>query len=605
MRRRPLQYLTITRLVVISLMTLQIPPLLYSQTQTKKVISKVADISDVMTQDLGSIAPDRPRGEEEPRLTEPPRLLDINPIIGARPATATAAPDTSSPLHLDQTMPGPDLPTEKVSDFAGISHDETPVPTTSTHKFIVRTAPPDTNGAVGEEYYVQWVNTSFAIFTKSGDLKYGPARGRTLWKGFDNGPCEKDDDGDPIVQYDKIHKRWIMAQFAISNRDPDGGSVAVPPFYQCIAVSESSNPLGKYRRFRFQYSLFNDYPKLGVWVNGYYATFNMFNDPNAGAQVCAYDQEVMLGVTTTPSRKASQQCVQLDSRYFSLLPADIDGTTSIPPGDAPNYLVNLNPNNSAINLWRFKVNWEDPSKSELTGPLQVANVEDYSVPCLGSSRLACIPQPGTGQKLESMGDRLMYRLAYRRFPDGRESLLFNHVVSIEKNGSGIAALRWYELRNPSGTPTIFQSGTFAPDEKNRWVGSMAMDKLGNIGLAYSVSSASFAPSIYYTGQSKDESKKGRMGKEKLIVDGGGSQTCILPNGDCNPTCALVDGRCISNIARWGDYSSLSMDPSDDCTMWYTTEYLRKTGGFNWSTRIYSFRFTSCRTAQPTSASSRR
>jgi hypothetical protein len=600
MRIRFSRPLALSGLIVISLIGLGNPSLAYSQTETNKVISKEADKSDVMAQDLGSVTPDRPRGDEQPHLTEPPRLMDINPVTGPSRAAPTApTPNTSSSLHLDQTSVGPDLPTEKVSDFAGISHDETPVPTTSTHKFIVRTAPPDTNGAVGEEYYVQWVNTSFAIFTKSGELKYGPARGRTLWKGFDNGPCEKDDDGDPIVQYDKIHKRWIMAQFAISSRDPDGLSVAVPPFYQCVAVSVSSNPLGKYRRFRFQYTLFNDYPKLGVWVNGYYATFNMFNDPNAGAMVCAYDQEVMLGVTTNPPRKASQQCVQLDKRYFGLLPADIDGTTSLPPVDTPNYLVNLNPNDATVTLWRFKVDWGNPSQSKLTGPLQLANVENYSIPCVGFNRLACIPQPGTDQKLESMADRMMYRLAYRRFPDGRESLLFSHIVSVDNNGTRSAALRWYELRSPAGTPTIFQSGTFAPDDKNRWIGSMAIDKVGNIGLAYSVSSSSFPPSIYYTGQSRDERQKGRMGKEKPIVDGGGSQTCILPTtGDCDPACALVGGRCISNIARWGDYSSLSIDPSDDCTMWYTAEYLKKTGGFNWSTRIYSFRFTSCRNSQP-------
>jgi hypothetical protein len=565
--------------------------------QNFPITRRNADRSDVMSTDLSSVPPERPRAGEEPRLAEPPRLQPINPVLN--PAPAAAANVTNSNPHFEQSSPGPDLQTETGPAYAGISHKETLLPgglPPPNNKFIVRTAPPDTVGAVGEDHYVQWVNTAFAVFRKStGELLYGPAQGLTLWKGFDNGPCEKANDGDPMVQYDKLQKRWIMSQFVYSKRPSPGVEIPVPPFYQCIAVSTTSNPLGKYRRYRFQYSQFNDFPKIGVWTDGYYVTFNMF-EPNSGALVCAYDRDVMLGLPVQDSsghpRTASQQCAQLNSNYWSVLPADIDGTIPPPPG-TPNYLVNLDPNNKTLNFWRFKVDWLNEANSKLTGPLPVAGVENYKVPCLDAERLACIPQPATPQKLESLADRLMYRLAYRRFADGHESLLLNHTVAKEGDGGETAAIRWYELRDLATTPTVFQSGTFAPDGNQRWIGSMAMDKAGNIGLAYSVSSNSLAPSVYYTGHAASDTQKGRLGKEVEIVNGGGSQTCRLSNGQCNPDCLRADGSCISKIARWGDYSSLTIDPSDNCTMWFTTQFLKSTGGFNWSTIIYSFRFKGC------------
>jgi hypothetical protein len=578
--------------------------------QAFKVTRKNADrFNENMATELRAITPFAPRGVGEPHLTEPPRLLNIRPVGPAGPAAAAAANGPSGPPnpHFEQSSAGPDLQTEKGPSYAGISHKETVLPGVPppNNKFIVRTAPPDTVGAVGDDYYVQWVNTSFAVFRKNtGELLYGPTEGRILWKGFDNGLCERVNDGDPIVQYDKIHKRWVMAQFAFNLRvDPaTGDQVPAPPFYQCIAVSTTSDPLGKYRRYRFQYSNFNDFPKIGVWTDGYYATFNMFGGPNEGAMVCAYDADVMLGLPTQsngrPPRTASQQCVQLDSQYWSLLPADLDGNIQ-PPKGTPSYLVNLDPDKRAVNLWRFKVDWDNEANSQLTGPLPVVGVEEYAVPCLGLRRLDCIPQPGTKQKLESLADRVMYRLAYRRFADGHESLLLNHTVSLARSdGSSAASIRWYELRDPGGTPTVYQSGTFGPDANNRWIGSIAMDKLGNIGLAYSASGSTLPPSIYYTGRSADDSQKGRLGKEIEIVRGGGSQSCLLPNGQCDAGCIKSNNTCITNIARWGDYSSLTVDPSDDCTMWYTTEYLKNQGGFNWGTIIYSFRFKGCVSGAP-------
>jgi hypothetical protein len=544
--------------------------------------------ADEMSAPLKEIKPIAPRGVGNPLEAERVRLLRIQRNRSREPSN----PASSTSFY--QVVLGPPPTTKLLSSFEGIGKDlpfsyTTGPASHSVDKFRVRVAPPDANGAVGETQYVQWVNTSLAVFDKkTGGLLYGPVQGRTVWQNFDDAACENDNDGDPIVQYDKINRRWILAQFAVKRyRHPrTNEDVLVPPFSQCIAVSETSDALGKYRRFKFTYDLLNDFPKMGVWLDGYYTTFNMFGRDDVGALVCVYDKDVMLGLNT--QRKASQQCVQLPARYLSLLPADIDGPT-LPDKGAPNYLLSLDPNASGINLWKFHVDWTDEKKSVFSGPVSVRGVEIFDVPCSDLQRGDCIKQGGTDQTLESLSDRLSYRLAYRRFPH-HEVFVFSHIVS---TNTGAAAIRWYEMRSPFDDPTIYQSGTFAPGADSRWISSIAMDKLGNIGLGYTVSGGNRSPAIYFTGHNVADKRKGRLERETAIVDHGGSQRCILANGECAEGCLLADGRCVSGLARWGDYSSLSLDPSDDCTMWYTAEYLKTDGGYNWSTRIARFKFKSC------------
>jgi len=418
-------------------------------------------------------------------------------------------------------------------------------------------APPDTNGAAGATQYVQWVNESFAVYDKvTGSRIYGPAAGNTLWSGF-GGPCQTSNDGDPIAQYDKAANRWVMTQFAVSSQ----------PYTQCIAVSDTSDATGTYHRYAFSYGRnFNDYPKLGVWPDGYYITYNMFRNGRSfiGSQVCAIDRAAILG---TAARAVTQQCVQLSSSFGGLLPSDLDGATP-PPAGSPNLLLNFGTN--SLRLWKFTVNWTTPSATTLTGPTTLA-VSSFSTACGGG---ACIPQLSTSQKLDSLADRLMYRLAYRNFGD-HEALVVNHSVTAG-GGSGV---RWYELRNPaggtmgSGTPVVYQQGTYAPDTLYRWMGSAAMDKVGNLAVGYSVSSSGMNPSIRFTGRAPSDPLGTLNLIETGVMNGGGSQ---LPT-----------------LARWGDYSSLSVDPVDDCTMWYTTEYLKANGTFNWSTRIANFKLAGC------------
>ena len=411
-------------------------------------------------------------------------------------------------------------------------------------------APPDTNGAAGATQFVQWVNLDFAVFSKTtGALVAGPTAGNTLWSGF-GGPCETSNDGDPIAQYDKAAGRWVLAQPVFSS-----------PFMYCVAVSTTSDATGTYNRYAFSMPNFPDYPKLGVWPDGYYASFNMFSGNTfVGARACAFDRTAMLA-----GNAATQICFQESSSVPSLLPSDLDGATA-PPTGSPNFFMNFGSN--SLNLFRFHVDFSTPAGSTFTGPTTIS-VAAFTEACSGGT---CVPQPSTSQKLDSLGDRLMYRLAYRN-RSGTESLLVNHSIHVSgSKRNQVTGVRWYEIQSPNGTPSVFQQGTFSPDSTSRWMGSIAMDKVGNIALGYSASSGSVFPAIRFTGRVPTDAL-GTMEAENSIQVGAGSQ--------------------LSNLNRWGDYSSMNVDPVDDCTFWYTNEYLMNNGTFNWSTRIASFKFPSC------------
>ena len=423
--------------------------------------------------------------------------------------------------------------------------------------FTVNSAPPDTNGDVGPNHYVQIVNSDFAVFDKTTHAAtFGPVAINTLWSGF-GGDCETNNDGDPTVLYDPIADRWIISQFSVTGADG-----VAKPFLQCVAVSTSPDPTGSYNRYRFPYAGFPDYPKMGVWPDAYYTTFNMFNVAGTaflGGKICAYDRAKMLA-----GAPATQQCFDVGASFGGLLPADLDGARQ-PPAGAPNWIVGLGASNNDLAYWKFHVDWPTPAHSTLTGPTTLV-IAPYAQACpLGT----CIPQRGTSQQLDSLADRLMYRLAYRNFGD-HESLVVNHSVTA---GSGAVGVRWYELRAAAGALSIFQQGTYAPDLNFRWMGSIAMDQSGNIGLGFSVSGTSRSPGIHYTGRLAGDSAGVMTQGEGTIIDGGGSQG--------------------AGLSRWGDYSMMAVDPSDDCTFWYTNEYLQTSGTFNWSTRIASFKFPGC------------
>ncbi len=425
--------------------------------------------------------------------------------------------------------------------------------------FSVQYIPPDTNGTVGATQYVQWVNASFAIFDKAtGNLLLGPVLGNTLWSGFGGG-CQTNNNGDPVVTYDKLANRWVMSQF----------SVGSTPYLQCIAVSQTSDATGAWYRYSFSYgnSDFDDYPKMGVWPDAYYETFDMFLNGQTyiGPDACAYDRNSMLA-----GLSATQQCFQQSAALGPLLPSDLDGTTP-PPTGSPNYMLTFGTN--TLNMYKFHVDWVTPANSTFTGPT-VINVAAFSPLCGGGQ---CVPEPGS-QTLDSLGDRLMHRLAYRNFGT-HESLVVNHSVTAGSSGG----VRWYEIQNPSGTPVLAQQSTYAPDSNYRWMGSVAMDQAGDLAVGYSESSSSVYPSVAYAGRLATDPVN-TLQAETLVVSGTGSQNYSMNN-------------------RWGDYSAMQVDPVDDCTFWYTQEYIKTTGSFNWNTRIANFKFSNCGssiTVSPTS-----
>jgi hypothetical protein len=434
--------------------------------------------------------------------------------------------------------------------------------------FNLLALPPDPNIAVGPNHIVQFVNNAFMVFNKSGaPLMQAPVSDETFW-GSLNGTCDQlGGFSDPIVQYDRVANRWVVGEIAIPLFPGLFGQ-----FAQCFAVSTTSDPTGPYNLWAYGFGdTIPDYPKIGMWPDGYYITWNMFPGGGAsfsGAEACAWNRDDMLTGVHAPRFK----CFQLSSAYASLLPSDVDGPTQ-PPTGSPNYLMNIDPSSSTLNLWRFHVDWANQANSTLTGPISIPGTAPFTAACFvnGDDDPDCIPQPGTTQKLDSLGDRLMYRLAYRNFGN-HESIVATHTVV---GGAGNTGVRWYEVRSPNSAPTIYQQGTFAPDSDNRWMASIAMDHSGNIGVGYSVSSPGTFPSIRYSGWEVGD-PLGTLQAETWLVSGGGSQT---------------------GYDRWGDYSAMRIDPSDDCTFWYTQEYQATTADANWNTRIGSFKFPSCGASQ--------
>ena len=412
--------------------------------------------------------------------------------------------------------------------------------------FTVNYAPPDTVGEAGLTQFVQWVNPSFAIFDKAtGNRIYGPAAGNTIWQGF-GGDCETRNDGDPMVQYDQLADRWVMSQFSLRQGN----------YLQCVAISKTSDATGQWHRYAFSYNHFPDYPKLAVWPDAYYMTFNMFGTAGqmfTGGRVCAYDRAKMLD-----GLPATQVCFNL-SGYSSFLASDLEGKT-LPPAGSPNYVMTRS--GGGISLFKFKPNFAAPGSSTFTGPTAIP-VTGYTIACPN-----CVPQPGTTQKLDTLSDRLMYRLSYRNLGN-REAMVVNHSVA----ANNVVGVRWYEFAVNNFNVTVRQQSTYAPnDSQYRWMGSTAIDKLGNIALGFSISSGSQKPSIRFAGRETTDPLNS-LSMDSSMHAGTGSQ--------------------LTTLGRWGDYSSMTIDPVDDCTFWYTTEYLQTNGTFNWSTRIGSFKFSSC------------
>jgi len=488
--------------------------------------------------DLRELPQVKPTDKQEQR-----RLLLPNNEPNKQPAA-------NSPVPLPQTQtPTLNMPSPLTSfnglDFAtwGAGH------------------PPDTVGDVGPNHYIQAVNSAVGIFSKTGSLQ-AAFHFNDFWTSSPGGtPCDSSNQGDPTVLYDPLADRWIVADFAWA--DTQTG-----PYYECFAVSKTSDPVSggwwlyAIRADDADHPWLADYPKMGLWPDGIYMSANMYDCLDSscdsatymGVRAWAFDRNQM-------ESGAEVQFVfkDLSTSYFSLLPSNLRG--SLPPSGTPNYFVSNDFSAWGLDVWKFHVDWTIPANSTFSGP-SLVTIASYTLPP------NTIPQP-VGDDLDSLGDRLMMQNQYRNI-GGTESLWLTHTAG----SGGVAGIRWYQL-NVTGSAVAsspVQSGTYQPDSNYRWMPSLAVDQAGNMAIGYSVSSGSMNPAIRYAGRLADDALNTLGQGETTLIAGTGAQS--------------------GGFGRWGDYSAMTVDPVDDCTFWYTTEYYETTGN-DWQTRIGSFKFPSC------------
>ncbi|MGA9639951.1 MAG: hypothetical protein WBQ72_01015 [Terriglobales bacterium] len=446
----------------------------------------------------------------------------------------------------------PQVAIKRGLSFDGINHLEAP------------DFPPDTNGTVGATQFVEQAGAALQVYDKATGkaLLPKPVAIDTLFQGF-GGLCETTNGGDSVVLWDKLAQQWFVSQLGDTQNNP--------PYFLCIAISTTADATGSYYRYSFAAGQnLPDYPKYGVWPDAYYGSSNVFNlalGKYYGAQPCAFDRAAMLA-----GQAATMICMTANAANFTLLPSDLDGQT-LPPSGEPNHYVELGSQTNELNEFDFHVDFVNPQNSTFTGPNVIA-VPNYLLPCNDGPR--CVPQPSPGENVDALSGRLMFRLAYRNFGD-HESMVATNAVAPGTGSTAAAAVRWYELRSTGGAFSLYQSGTYQSANDNLWMPSIAMDKDGDIAMGMSADSAtSLDTSVWYTGRAPSD-PLGQMEAPRVAVKG----SAVQVNG--------------SN--RWGDYSSMSVDPSDDCTFWYTQEYYKsKVGGAesnDFSTHIVSFRFPQC------------
>ncbi|HEX5044555.1 MAG TPA: hypothetical protein VFV75_16750 [Candidatus Polarisedimenticolaceae bacterium] len=424
--------------------------------------------------------------------------------------------------------------------------------------------PSDCNGSVGSDQFVETVNTRYQVWslnraTKVATSVLGPISINTLWSGF-GGACETQNSGDPIVLYDKLANRWLISQFTSSNV----GGV----YYQCVALSTTASATGTFYRYAFAVpsGWFGDYPHFGAWQNAYYMMAHAFSGGYVGAIFAAMDRTKMLAGDPT-----ALWVVMMDPQEGGHMPADLDGFAP-PPFQAPGLFLSLH--SEGMYLYRLRPSFVGAGSATRTVQ-GIVPLAPFSAACGGGS---CIPQPGTTVRVGSLADRLMFRAAYRNFVD-HESVVVSH--SVDPGVSGVVSgVRWYDIRlsgNPDATcpsyPCLYQQGTIAdvPGGRSRWMSSLAMDGAENLLVGYSttgLTAGSDNHSIRYTGRAR--------------TDPPGTMT--VPEG------VIATGTANNTNSRWGDYTSMSADPFDDCTLWYVNQYFTAAG--SWSTRVASASFPS-------------
>jgi hypothetical protein len=508
-------------------------------------------------------------------VPSPKRFAPSSTVLEVRPERGPVVQSKgySGDAALQVLSPAVAIPSP-LANFEGLSNQD------NFNIFGFRVNPPDPNGEVGPNHYVEMINLVFAVYDKNGNKLLGPVDTGTLWAGFAIPDCT-DPSGDPVVLYDQLEDRWLLTQFTTRG----------PIFYNCVAISQTGDPTGAYFRYAFSAGeFFPDYPKYGVWTNSYLLTSRDFG-PTTEYGISVYALEKNKMINGEPNARAvhfflDSAVVPISQIGDGLLPADIDGTRR-PINGAPAPIIGTQDDGGpygatfdALNIWELNVKWQANPVASITLKTQLPVASFDSIfPCAPTSR-DCLPQPGitnTAQYLDilSYRQRPTFRLAYRNFGT-YESLVTNQSVEATP---GVAGARWYEIRRTGGTYSVYQQGTYAPaDGVHRWMGSIAQDKKGNMALGYSVvNGTTVYPGIRYTGRLKGDALGQMTLGEGTIIDGTGVQT--------------------TTNSRWGDYTDMTVDPTDDCTFWYVNEYYTVAGQASspagWQTRIASFKLPGC------------
>ena len=514
--------------------------------------------------------------------------------------------------NVEQTEPGSRPPATIVHAFDGLGVGFNGPQGTATLR-----NPSDNSLAVGPDHIVQTVNSRMAIFTKkgrrfteTGRVLYGPVNTNNVFRGF-GGTCEARNNGDAVVRYDQLARRWLIVMPIFSRADerrdqppvwtaraqayespagianqpgnavplfepepqkaqsaPTPGPQKAPtskgPYSICYAISTTDDPMGSYYRYEFLRPLFPDYPRPAVWPDGYYVPTSTGDDV-IEKHACVVERSAML-----EGKPAREQCFVINDVNF-LNNADLDGT-ELPPRGAPNVMMAAGGTqlkkvleDDAILSWKIFTNWNDASKSRLEGPTRIA-VAPYHYLC-GGQLTNCVPQPGVERRLDAQGDKIMARLVYRRIGN-QQSIVGVHSVNTTAAGGGV---RWYEFRlDRAGGPKLFQQGTYALSGY-RWMASPAIDKRGNIGIGYSFGAADQFAGQRFAGRLATDPRGQLTLREAVLIEGEAAQTSTM---------------------RWEDYTQTAIDPVDDCTIWYVGDYLKK-GAESYSTRIGAFQLPGC------------
>ncbi len=565
----------------------------------------LSELGGTRSTSMGLRATDIPSGALAP---DPDDVVEQDTVI---PAPKIVVPRGGAKAE-QQSMGRRPAPTI-VANFVGLGADFV-----GPQGNTVLRNPSDNSLAVGPNHVFQIVNSRTAIFTKEGKPLYGPVETSNVFKGF-GGACETHNNGDAVVRYDQLADRWLIVMpiftrlprradepaapragepAAVSQRGQPGQPGSATELYQpphadptqlpeqagprtrpsgsrppsdsgsyamCYAVSTGPNPLGSYYRYEFVRPLFPDYPRPAIWPDGYYVPTST-GDAVIQKHACVADRVRML-----KGEDATEQCVIIDDVNF-LNNADLDGK-QLPPKGSPNVMLAAGGTqlrkvleDDGIYAWKYYVDWEDPSKTRVVGPEKI-QVAPYHYLCDGQLT-NCVPQPGTGRRLDAQGDKLMSRVVYRRIGN-QESIVASHSINTSRGGGGV---RWYEFRlDRNRNVKLYQQGTFAPDSNFRWLGSAAMDGNGNIGIGYSFGGASIFTGQRFTGRTPSDPKGVMSLREAVLATGEAAQ---------------------ENTLRWEDYTATAIDPTDDCTIWYVGDYLLK-GSTRYSSRIGAFRLPGC------------